>query len=169
MKTEKQKMLAGESYNAWDDALLHERIECRKVLMDLNNSIPNTKQWRTAINDLIPDAQDAYIEPPFRCDYGGNIKVGKNFYANFNCVVLDVAEVHIGDNVLFGPCVQIYTAGHPLDVQSRVVDAIEFGKPITIGNNVWLGGGVIICPGVSIGDNAVIGAGSVVVKRYSSQ
>ena len=164
MKTEKKKMLASEPYNSWDESLLHERIECRKVLMELNNSIPTTQQWRNAIDCLIPGSQKAYLEPPFRCDYGTNIKLGKNFYANFNCVVLDVAEVRIGDNVMFGPNVQVYTAGHPLDVQSRVVDAIEFGKPISIGDNVWLGGGVIVCPGVTIGEGSVIAAGSVVVK-----
>lgn len=113
---------------------------------------------------MIPQSQGAYLEPPFRCDYGANITLGKNFYANFNCVVLDVAPVVIGDNVLFAPNVQIYTAGHPLDVKSRVEEGIEFGTPITIGNNVWLGGGVIVCPGVTIGDNSVIGAGSVVTK-----
>lgn len=117
-----------------------------------------------AIDQLIPQSQGAYLEPPFRCDYGANITLGKNFYANFNCVVLDVAPVVIGDNVLFAPNVQIYTAGHPLDVKSRVEEGIEFGTPITIGNNVWLGGGVIVCPGVTIGDNSVIGAGSVVTK-----
>lgn len=165
MKTEKQKMLSGEPYNAWDEELYQARIECRKTLQQLNNSIPNTTEWRKAVDTLIPDSEGAYLEPPFRCDYGSNIKVGKNFYANFNCVVLDVAEVHIGDNVLFAPNVQIYTAGHPLDVKSRVEDGVEFGTSIVIGDNVWLGGGVIVCPGVTIGENSVIGAGSVVTKN----
>ncbi|CAM2942229.1 sugar O-acetyltransferase [Vibrio neptunius] len=164
MITEKQKMLAGEPYNAWDKQLYSERIDCRKKLQKLNNSIPDTVQWREAIDSLIPDSEGAYIEPPFRCDYGSNIKLGKNFYANFNCIVLDVAQVDIGDNVLFAPNVQIYTAGHPLDVKGRVEEGIEFGTSITIGNNVWLGGGVIVCPGVSIGENSVVGAGSVVTK-----
>ena len=105
-----------------------------------------------------------YLEPPFRCDYGSNIKLGKNFYANFNCVVLDMAEVTIGDNVLFAPNVQVLTAGPPLDVKSRVDEGVEFGTPITIGDNAWIGAGVIICPGVNIGKNSVIGAGSVVTK-----
>lgn len=164
MRSEKEKMLAGEPYEAWDEELFNERIECRKVLQTLNNSIPNTPEWRSAVDRLIPDSEGAYLEPPFRCDYGSNIKLGKNFYANFNCVVLDVAEVHIGDNVLFAPNVQIYTAGHPLDVKGRVEEGVEFGTPITIGDNVWLGGDVIVCPGVSIGANSVIGAGSVVTK-----
>ncbi|CAK2732869.1 sugar O-acetyltransferase [Vibrio crassostreae] len=164
MKTEKQKMLAGEPYLAWDEELYAERIECRKVLQKLNNSIPDSDEWRSAIDTLIPDSEGSYLEPPFRCDYGSNIKPGKNFYANFNCVILDVAEVTIGDNVLFAPNVQVLTAGHPLDVKSRVDEGVEFGTPITIGDNAWIGAGVIICPGVNIGKNSVIGAGSVVTK-----
>ena len=164
MKTEKQKMLAGEAYDAWDTALYAERIACRKTLQQLNNSIPDTSEWREAINQLIPNGENAFIEPPFRCDYGSNIQLGENFCANFNCVILDVAAVTIGKNVLLGPNVQLYTAGHPLDVKSRVEEGVEFGKPITIGDNAWLGGSVVVCPGVTIGENAVIGAGSVVTK-----
>ncbi|HEY7865017.1 MAG TPA: sugar O-acetyltransferase [Psychromonas sp.] len=165
MKTEKQKMLAGEPYMACDKELYEARAECRKTLQKLNNTLPNSVQWKEAIATLLPNATgDAYLEPPFRCDYGSNIIVGDNFYANFNCVVLDVNTVEIGNNVLFAPNVQIYTAGHPLDVKGRVEEGIEFGLPIKIGNNVWIGGGVIICPGVTIGDNSVIGAGAVVTK-----
>lgn len=164
MKTEKLKMLAGEPYDAWDKTLYSERIECRKTLQQLNNAMPDSAEWRDAIDRLIPNSQGAYIEPPFRCDYGTNIEIGKNFFANFNCVVLDVAKVTIGDNVLFGPNIQLYAAGHPLDVQGRVEQGIEFGLPITIGDNVWLGGSVVVCPGITIGDNSVIGAGSVVTK-----
>ncbi|WP_260261951.1 sugar O-acetyltransferase [Vibrio intestinalis] len=162
--SEKQKMLAGEPYDAWDEELYAERIACRKILQRLNNAIPNSPEWQNAQAELIPDAVNPHLEPPFRCDYGSNIKLGKNFYANFNCVILDVAEVKIGDNVLFGPSVQLYAAGHPLDVESRVEQGIEFGAPIVIGNNVWIGGGAIVCPGVKIGNNSVIGAGSVVTK-----
>lgn len=165
MKSEKEKMLAGEHYLAWDEELYAERIACRKVLQKLNNSIPDTDEWKSSIKALLCDApDDAYIEPPFRCDYGSNIRVGKHFYANFNCVILDVNRVDFGDNVLLGPSVQIYTAGHPIDVKGRVEEGIEFGYPVKIGNNVWIGGGVVICAGVTIGDNAVIGAGSVVTK-----
>jgi len=165
MKTEKQKMLAGEPYLAWDDTLYAERIACRRVLQQLNNSIPDSDEWKSAIQQLIPDAKgEVYLEPPFRCDYGSNIHVGKNFYANFNCVLLDVNRIDIGDNVMLAPNVQIYTAGHPIEVKGRVEEGIEFGLPIKIGHNVWIGGGAIICPGVTIGDNSVIGAGAVVTK-----
>jgi len=165
MLTEKEKMLAGEPYDAWDQELYSARIECRKSMQKLNNSISDTEEWKSAIKALVPSADDStYLEPPFRCDYGTNIKVGKNFYANFNCVILDVNTVEIGDNVMFAPNVQIYTAGHPIDATLRVEEGIEFGHPITIGDNVWLGGGVIVCPGINIGENSVIGAGSVVTK-----
>lgn len=165
MRTEKEKMLAGEPYQAWDDELYSARIQCRKTLQKLNNSIPDTGEWRSAIDELIPSGDEkTYIEPPFRCDYGSNIIVGKNFYCNFNCILLDVNTIEIGDNVLLAPNVQIYTAGHPLDVKARVEEGVEFGLPIKIGNNVWIGGGAIICPNVTIGDNTVIGAGSVVTK-----
>ncbi|WP_372882490.1 sugar O-acetyltransferase [Psychromonas sp.] len=165
MKTEKEKMLAGEPYMAWDKELFAERAQCRKTLQKLNNALPNSDDWKEAIKTLLPNARsEVYLEPPFRCDYGSNIIVGANFYANFNCVVLDVNTVEIGDNVMFAPNVQVYTASHPLDVKGRVEEGIEFGLPIKIGNNVWIGGGVIICPGVTIGDNSVIGAGAVVIK-----
>ncbi len=103
------------------------------------------------------------METPFYCDYGYNIEVGDNFYANFGCVILDVNRVTIGDNVLLAPNVQIYTAGHPVDPEKRLTGK-EYGKPVFIGNNVWIGGGVIICPGVKIGDNVTIGAGSVITR-----
>lgn len=165
MRSEKEKMLAGKPYLAWDEELYSERVACRKTLQILNNSLPNSDEWKASIKQLISNAIDEpYIEPPFRCDYGSNIHVGKNFYANFNCIILDVNRVDIGDNVLFAPNVQVYTAGHPTDVKSRVEEGVEFGLPITIGDNVWIGGGVIICPGVSVGANSVIGAGAVVTK-----
>lgn len=166
MKTEKQKMLAGEPYQAWDDELVAGRLACRHTLKAFNDTIPRSDEWQKAIDKLIPSGvgKNNYIEPPFRCDYGDNIKVGKNFYANFNCVILDVGEVHFGDNVMLAPNVQIYTAGHPLSVKKRVEEGVEFGLSISIGDNAWIGGGVIICPGISIGENSVIGAGSVVTK-----
>lgn len=166
MKTEKQKMLAGEAYLAWDKTLYEERIECRKKLMLLNNSIPDSPEWKLAISTLFPHAKGkAYIEPPFRCDYGTNIVVGNNFYANFNCTLLDVNTIEIGDNVLLAPNVQILTATHPLSVELRVEQEVEFGLPVCIGDNVWIGAGAIICPGITIGNNSVIGAGAVVTKN----
>lgn len=165
MKTEKQKMLAGEPYLAWDDTLYAERIECRKKVQKLNATIPDSEEWASAIKSLLPNATgEVYLEPPFRCDYGTNIKLGDNFYANFNCILLDVNTIDIGDNVLLAPNVQLLTAGHPLDVKGRVEEGIEFGLPIKIGDNVWIGGGAIVCPGVTIGENSVIGAGAVVTK-----
>ncbi|MGF1735379.1 sugar O-acetyltransferase [Photobacterium satsumensis] len=162
--TEKEKMLSGLPYNAWDDALEQERIYCRYILRELNFSIPETPEWRTSISKLMGYESNAHLEPPFRCDYGYNIKVGKNFYTNFNCVFLDVAPITIGDDVLLGPNVQLYTVNHPIEAEGRIDGGVEFGKPIKIGNRVWIGGGSIILPGVTIGDNTVIGSGSVVTK-----
>ena len=119
---------------------------------------------RRVLADLIGNAgKDLWIEPPFYCDYGSNITVGDAVYFNFNCVVLDVATVTIGDRVLFGPNVQIYTATHPMDWQIRA-QGLEYAKPIAIGSHVWVGGAAILCPGVTIGDRSVIGAGAVVTK-----
>ncbi|MNC32530.1 Maltose O-acetyltransferase [compost metagenome] len=112
---------------------------------------------------MLGQSLDAYIEPSFRCDYGYNIFLGKNFYANFDCVILDVCPVHIGDNCMLAPGVHIYTATHPLDAETRN-SGVEFGKPVTIGHNVWIGGRAVINPGVTIGDNVVVGSGSVVTK-----
>lgn len=115
------------------------------------------------VRELLDTDQNAFINPPFYCDYGNHIKVGKNFFANYNCTILDVAQVTIGDNCLFAPNVSIYTAGHPLHPVSRN-SAYEYGIAVTIGDNVWLGGNVVVCPGVTIGSNSVIGAGSVVTR-----
>jgi maltose O-acetyltransferase len=165
MKTEKEKMLAGEPYLAWDKELYDARIQCRKRVQKFNHTLPDSEEWKHHLQQLLPNNQGGmYVEPPFRCDYGSNIRIGKNFYANFNCTILDVNVVDIGDDVLLAPNVQIYTAGHPIDAKARVEEGIEFGLPIKIGDRVWLGGGVILCPGVTIGKNSVIGAGSVVTK-----
>ena len=119
------------------------------------------------VKDLLGKSENAFINPPFYCDYGTHIEVGKNFYANYNCTILDVAKVKIGDNCQFAPNVAIYTAGHPIHPYSRN-SLYEYGKEITIGDNVWIGGNTIVCPGVHIGDNVVIGAGSVVIKDIPS-
>lgn len=164
MKTEKEKMIAGELYFAEDKELLEDRYAVRDLLSEYNNLGIREKGLRTElINKIVKAKGLLHFEPPFYCDYGYNIEIGENFYANFACTILDVCRVKIGDNVMFGPNVQVYTATHPLDAEARG-SGEEFGKEIKIGDNVWLGGGVIVCPGVTIGDNVTIGAGAVVTK-----
>lgn len=162
--TNKEKMLSGAFYDAWTADLVRERDEARRILADFNTSGPDEViQRRELLNRLFQRETDCYIEPPFQCDYGYNIVTGKGFYANFGCTILDVNRVTIGDNVKFGPNVQVYSATHPTDPDQRLAGK-EMGYPIEIGNNVWIGGGSIVCPGVQIGDHSVIGAGSVVVR-----
>lgn len=165
MPTEKEKMLAGELYNAADPQLVLERQQARHLTRAYNNSFPEELEQRRQILKQLLGAcgENVVIEPPFYCDYGSNILLGDGVYFNFNCVVLDVCRVVIGDRTMFGPNVQIYTATHPIDAASRA-SGLEIGKPITIGADVWVGGSAIINPGISIGDRSVIGAGSVVVK-----
>lgn len=165
MKTEKQKMLSGELYRASDEELVADKMRCREAMRRFNQSVPESEQWKTAKRDLLPNAPDSvYIEPPFFCDYGIHVAFGENVFINFNCTILDVAPVTIGHRVMMANNVQLLTATHPLDVQRRVYDLVEYGLPISIGDNAWLGGGVIVLPGVTIGKNCVIGAGSVVTK-----
>jgi maltose O-acetyltransferase len=164
MRTEKEKMLAGELYDPLDPELSRERQRCRELCKLLNDSREDEQERRRSIvADLLGYINDAWIQPPFFCDYGYNIALGSKVFFNFNCVVLDVMRVEIGSNVLFGPSVQIYTATHPVSFAERRTWR-EFAKPVSIGSDVWVGGGAIICPGVSIGDRAVIGAGSVVTR-----
>lgn len=163
---ELKKMLAGEYYNALDPKLVEMRQNCRSLTREFNSTTELEEEKRKSIlKQLLGKIGDdnAVIEPPFRCDYGSNITVGKNFYMNFNCIILDVCSVTIGDNVMIAPNVQIYAATHPIDAKERI-SGLEYGKQITIGDNVWLGGSCVICPGVSIGKNSVVGAGAVVVK-----
>jgi len=166
MKSEKQKMLSGELYNAQDEELTKERVRARLLLEKLNDSAEDQVEERKQIlNELIPAAgKNVQIQPPFYCDYGYNIEIGDEVFFNFNCVVLDVAPVKIGSRVLFGPNVQIYTATHPLNQRERAA-GLETGLPITIGDDVWIGGSATINPGVEIGDRTVIGAGSVVTRN----
>jgi maltose O-acetyltransferase len=163
MKTEKEKMLSGEYYDPLDKSLSKERLKTRKTLYKYNTSKPVEKKKREKlIKKLIPDSgNNVVIEPPFNCDYGHNIKIGDNFFANFNCVFLDVNKISIGSNCLIASNVQIYSATHPVEPDLRLAGK-ELGLPISIGDNVWIGGGSIICPGVKIGNNVTIGAGSVV-------
>ncbi|MCQ1060320.1 sugar O-acetyltransferase [Photobacterium sp. DNB23_23_1] len=162
--TEKQKMISGEMYQAWDEELVAERQKAKKLCFALNQTCPTEEDTRKAlINELLSKETDAWIESPFYCDYGYNLKVGKAFYANHGCTILDCAPINIGDNCMLAPGVVIATAGHPLDPVERA-SGEEFAKKITIGNDVWLGANATVCPGVTIGDNVVVGAGSVVTK-----
>lgn len=170
MPTEKEKMLAGENYKAMDPELSEERLAARKAIHSYNSSAPDEFAKRAALLKSVLGTyhKTAFIEPTFRCDYGYNIHLGKAFYANFGCVMLDVNQIDIGDFVKFGPNVQLYTAGHPTDPEERAA-FWEIGKPITIGDKVWIGGGSIVLPGVSIGEGSTIGAGSVVTKSIPAR
>lgn len=163
--TEKQKMLAGDLYLASDPELVADRLRARNLLHTYNTTMPDRTVERSQIlKDLFGSiGQDNEIEPPFYCDYGYNIFAGRKLYANFGCVILDCNKVTIGDSVLMGPYVQIYAAYHPTDPAVRL-SGRELSAPVTIGDNVWMGGGVIVLPGVTIGNNVTIGAGSVVTK-----
>lgn len=165
MQTEKEKMLAGELYLANCEELTEERNRAKEVLFEYNNLPPSATVRRTELlkQFLGSTGQQLLIEQPFRCDYGYNIHVGENFYANMGCTILDEAQVTFGDNVLLAPNVSIYTAGHEVNVARRA-EGWEYAYPVTIGHNVWIGGNVVILPGVTIGDNTIIGGGSVVVK-----
>jgi maltose O-acetyltransferase len=158
-------MLAGELYHALDKQLSEERLKARLLIKRLNDTREDQAAERNRIlKELIPNAgADLWLQPPFYCDYGSNIILGEKVFFNFNCVVLDVAQVSIGSRTLLGPNVQVYTATHPMNFRERAA-GLEFAKPITIGADVWIGGSVVICPGVTIGDRSVIGAGSVVTK-----
>ena len=166
MKTEKEKMLAGELYLGNDPELMRERTITRGLTRQFNTSLESDDALRLSIlRQLLGSIGNSVtIEPPFRCDYGYNIFVGENFYANFDCVILDVCRVTLGDNCFLAPGVHIYTATHPVIAAERIAGP-EYGKPVVIGNNVWLGGRSVINPGVTIGDNVVVGSGSVVTKN----
>jgi len=164
--TEKDKMISGLPYRANDPELIKQRAAVRKILGMYNQTGVHEGSYQVELLEHILGkmGEGTWIEPPFYCDYGYNITTGKDFYMNFDCVILDVAPVIIGDNVMCGPKVQLLTATHSLNAQERNFSGTELGKPITIGNKVWIGAGVIVCPGVTIGDEAVIGAGSVVTR-----
>jgi maltose O-acetyltransferase len=168
-RSERQKMLAGELYDGFSADLVQERCHARRLLRAYNNSGAEEAARRA---DLLGElfgrpAENAWVEPPFFCDYGRNIFLGRGVFMNFNCVILDCHEVHIGDGTLLGPVVQVYASFHPTDPERRKTGR-EFAAPVRIGRNVWIGGGAIILPGVTIGDDTTIGAGSVVVKDIPS-
>ena len=162
-----KKMVNGELYN--QSKINHLLMNCKEILYDYNNLRPKELEKRKEIIRKLfrKTGEEFHIESPFFCDYGFNITIGENFYANHNLVILDGAEVIFGDNVFIGPNVGIYTAGHPIDVELRN-NGIEYAKTIKIGNNVWIGGNVCIMPGVTIGDNVTIGGGAVVTKDIPS-
>ena len=163
--TQKERMLSGLPYKAWLDGLAEERLACKQKIYAFNLLPPQDFE-------LVPQklkeifgktGENVYVEAPFHCDYGWNIEVGENFFANYNLTILDVAKVTIGKNAQIAPNVSIYTAGHPIHPDSRN-SGYEYGIPVVIGDNVWIGGNTVILPGVHIGDNVVIGSGSVVTK-----
>ena len=168
--TEKEKMMKGEIYDAnYDKQLIEERRKAKDKCFAYNSLLPSQTDKRTELmKSILGKTEGAFlIEQPFFCDYGYNIEIGENFYSNHNLVVLDGNKVKFGDNVFIGPNCGFYTAGHPADAERRN-KGLEYAKPITVGNNVWFGGNVCVLPGVTIGDNVVIGAGSVVNKDIPS-
>lgn len=168
--SEKDKMLAGELYDAnYNKDLETERYKAKDLCFEYNNIKPSEISKREKIiKKLLGSTKKKFrIEQPFMCDYGFNIEIGENFYSNHNLIILDANKVKFGDNVFIAPNCSFYTAGHPLDSETRN-KGLEYAKPIEIGNNVWIGGNVIVLPGVKIGDNVVIGAGSIVTKDIQS-
>ena len=164
MRSEREKMLAGELYDPMDAELVAGRDRARDLCQDLNATREGqADERRSILIELFGKGGDSvWMQPPFFCDYGVNIELGERVFFNFNCVVLDVCPIRIGSYTLFGPAVQIYTPMHPMNAEQRRLK--EFGKPIEIGSDVWVGGGAIILPGVTIGSRTVIGAGSVVSR-----
>ena len=163
--TELERMLSGKLYNSSDKTLVEMRkIAAKRIDQFNHSSYEEGKNRKQILHELLgKSGEHLYINQPFYCDYGTNISVGKNFFANYNCVFLDVARITIGDDVMLGPNVSLYTAGHPIDAEVRV-SLLEFGYPITIKDRVWIGGNTVINPGVTIGENTIIGSGSVVTK-----
>jgi len=158
-------MIAGELYDPLDKELVEDRLRTRLLIKALNDTREDEIEARNYIlKQLIPHAgAGLWMQPPFYCDYGYNMDIGEKVFFNFNCIVLDVAPVTIGSRTLFGPNVQVYTAMHPIDYKERA-SGLEYSKPIVIGEDIWIGGSAVICPGVTIGDRTIIGAGSVVTR-----
>lgn len=163
--SEKEKMIAGELYFSQDPELVADRTRARQVMHLLNGESDNQRRSALAKEIFGKTGQQIYVEPTLRFDYGYNIFVGENFYCNFDNILLDICPIEIGDNCMFGPNVQLYTATHPLEPVKRN-SGLEYGKPIKIGDNAWLGGGAVILPGVTLGNNVVVGSGAVVTKSF---
>ena len=162
MDTEREKMLRGDLYDPPDPELVADRKRARRLTKQYNRTAVDAHERR---RELLAElfgtiGEESYVEPPFRCDYGDTIAVGDEFFANFDCVILDVAPVEFGDHCQLGPGVHVYTATHPLDAEER--RGKESGEPVTVGDDVWIGGRAVINPGVTIGDRAVVGSGAVV-------
>ena len=166
--SEEEKMLLGKLYNSSDEELIKKLLKAKKLCSEYNNTdIENVEKRNEIIKKLFSKTGNNFIiMPTIYCDYGFNIEIGENFYSNHNLVILDANKVTFGDNVKIGPNCGFYTSGHPLDKKDRRV--VEFAKPIAVGNDVWIGGNVCVMPGVTIGDNVVIGAGSIVTKSIPS-
>jgi len=169
LASEKQKMLAGELYVATSEELAADARRAAEWMDRYNSSIAATQRDHAALlREMLAEAgEGAYIRPPFHCDYGYNISLGRGVFLNFNCVILDVVKVTIGDRTQIGPGVQILTADHPRDPAKRRA-GLEFGRPVAIGTDVWIGGGAIVLPGVAIGDGAIVGAGAVVTRNVAA-
>jgi maltose O-acetyltransferase len=165
MATEKEEMLNGELYDPTDPELVEDRDRARDLTRRYNHTAADEEGCRRDLLDTLLGSrgEPCLIEPPFRCDYGYNIHVGDGVEVNFDCVILDVCRVEIGDDCLIGPGVHIYTATHPVDPEERA-SGLEYGKPVSIGDNVWVGGNATINPGVTVGDDAVVGSGAVVTE-----
>jgi maltose O-acetyltransferase len=166
-RSQKDKMLAGEFYLASDPELVRDRRRCRSLLQEINGQ-PDEEERLALLRELLGRiGRGSFIQPPFACDYGYNVSVGDDVFINFNTVILGCAAVTIGDGAQIGPAVQLLAADHPRDAQSRR-DLLEFARPVSIGSNAWLGAAVVVLPGVSVGDDSVIGAGSVVTRDVPS-
>ncbi|MFT3820599.1 MAG: sugar O-acetyltransferase [Rubrivivax sp.] len=161
MRSEKAKMLAGDLYDPADPELQAERRRARSLCRQLQSAEPGDQA--ALLQALLGNAAGLSVTPPFFCDYGYNLKLGSGVYFNVNCVLLDVCEISIGSHTLFGPGVHVYTALHPLDARQRR-SGLEYGRPVRIGSDVWIGGSTVVCPGADIGDGTVVGAGSVVTR-----
>ncbi|MCH5463753.1 sugar O-acetyltransferase [Levilactobacillus tujiorum] len=167
-KSEKEKMITGELFAVYDDELVAERAAARKQVEAINAlGESDPEQSQRLVKKLFgATGKDVSVHASFKCDYGYNIYVGEDFFANYDCVMLDVGPIHIGKHCLLGPKVQIYSVNHPADPKLRRNGAMGIGKPVTFGDDVWVGGGAIICPGVTLGNNVIVGAGSVVTKSF---
>lgn len=161
--TEKERMISGKLYIAQDEELKRDRLKARKLTRLFNETTEEEPEYRTELlkEPFQSAGEHIVIEPPFRCDYGSHIRIGDDFYANYDCIIIDVCDVTVGDHVFLGPRVGMYTAAHPIDAGVRDAN-LEYGRPITIGNSVWIGADTVINPGVTVGNNVVIGSGSVV-------